>query len=62
MKFAKELHSKKTNTLCKHTKGFKMPAPAKIYFATPEELKTPEYIEYVKWMAEVWKANSEKNK
>jgi hypothetical protein len=38
-----------------------MPAPAKIYFATPEELKTPEYVEYVKWLASVWKENSKRN-
>jgi hypothetical protein len=33
----------------------------KIYF-TAEEMHTPEYAEYVKWMSEVWRLNDERNK
>jgi hypothetical protein len=33
----------------------------KIYF-TAEQLHTPEYKEYVKWMSEVWRLNDERNK
>ncbi len=33
----------------------------KIYF-TAEEMHTPEYAEYVKWMSNVWKLNDERNK
>lgn len=33
----------------------------KMYF-TADELHTPEYKEYVKWMANVWKLNDERNK
>ena len=33
----------------------------KVYF-TAEELHTPEYREYVKWVAEVWRLNDERNK
>jgi hypothetical protein len=36
--------------------------PKKTYFAMPEELHTPEYREYVKWVASVWKANDERNR
>ena len=32
----------------------------KTYF-TPDELHTPEYAEYVKWMANVWRLNAERN-
>ena len=39
-----------------------MQIPSKTYFATPEEMKTPEYTEYVKWVSEVWRLNSERNK
>jgi hypothetical protein len=46
----------------KFGKGTKMKVPAKTYFATPEEMHTPEYTEYVKWMSEVWRLNDERNK
>jgi hypothetical protein len=36
--------------------------PKKTYFATPEELHTPEYCEYVQWEASVWKANDNRNR
>lgn len=39
-----------------------MKVPAKTYFATQEEMHTPEYAEYVKWEAEVWRLNHERNK
>lgn len=29
---------------------------------TAEEMHTPEYGEYVKWMSNVWKMNDERNK
>ncbi len=32
----------------------------KMYF-TADELHTPEYKEYVKWMSNVWKLNDERN-
>lgn len=32
----------------------------KVYF-TAEELHTPEYAEYVKWVADVWRMNAERN-
>ena len=32
----------------------------KMYF-TADELHTPEYKEYVKWMANIWKLNDERN-
>jgi len=38
-------------------KDFKM----KVYF-TAEEMHTPEYAEYVKWVSEVWRLNDERNK
>ena len=28
---------------------------------TADELHTPEYAEYVKWMANVWRLNAERN-
>lgn len=34
--------------------------PIKTYF-TAEEMHTPEYTEYVKWMSAVWKKNYEIN-
>lgn len=36
--------------------------PKKTYFATAEELHTPEYRECVLWEASVWKANDERNR
>lgn len=33
----------------------------KVYF-TAEEMHTPEYREYVKWVGECWKLNDERNK
>lgn len=33
----------------------------KMYF-TAEELHTPEYREYVLWVASVWKLNAERNR
>ncbi len=33
----------------------------KVYF-TAEELHTPEYKEYVKWVGECWRLNDERNK
>lgn len=33
----------------------------KIYF-TADELHTPEYAEFVKWVGEVWRLNDERNK
>jgi hypothetical protein len=33
----------------------------KMYY-TAEEMHTPEYAEFVQWMASVWKANDERNK
>jgi hypothetical protein len=33
----------------------------KVYF-TAEEMHTPEYREYVKWMSECWRLNDERNK
>jgi hypothetical protein len=33
----------------------------KIYF-TAEEMHTPEYAEYVKWMSNIWRLNDERNK
>lgn len=33
----------------------------KVYFTT-EEMHTPEYKEYVKWMSECWRMNDERNK
>ena len=32
----------------------------KTYF-TADDLHTPEYAEYVKWMANVWRLNAERN-
>lgn len=32
------------------------------YFPKPEDLHTPEYSVYVKWEAEVWRLNDERNK
>jgi hypothetical protein len=32
----------------------------KIYF-TAEEMHTPEYEEYVRWMSNVWRLNDERN-
>jgi hypothetical protein len=32
----------------------------KVYF-TADELHTPEYAEYVKWVGEVWRLNAERN-
>jgi hypothetical protein len=33
----------------------------KVYF-TAEEMHTPEYKEYVRWMSNVWRLNDERNK
>lgn len=33
----------------------------KVYF-TADELHTPEYEEYVKWVGECWRMNDERNK
>ena len=33
----------------------------KVYF-TADELHTPEYKEYVKWVSECWRMNDERNK
>jgi hypothetical protein len=33
----------------------------KVYF-TSEEMHTPEYKEYVKWVSDVWRMNDERNK
>lgn len=33
----------------------------KVYF-TADELHTPEYKEYVKWVGECWRMNDERNK
>ena len=33
----------------------------KVYF-TAEEMHTPEYREYVKWVSECWRLNDERNK
>lgn len=33
----------------------------KVYF-TPEEMHSPEYREYVKWVGECWRLNDERNK
>lgn len=33
----------------------------KVHF-TADELHTPEYKEYVKWVAECWRMNDERNK
>jgi hypothetical protein len=33
----------------------------KVYF-TAQEMRTPEYTEYVKWMSDVWRMNDERNK
>lgn len=33
----------------------------KMYF-TADELHTPEYKEYVKWVGDVWRMNDERNK
>lgn len=33
----------------------------KVYF-TAEEMHTPEYEEYVRWMSNVWRLNDERNK
>lgn len=33
----------------------------KVYF-TADELHTPEYKEYVKWVGDVWRMNDERNK
>jgi hypothetical protein len=38
-------------------KGFNM----KVYF-TAEEMHTPEYEEYVRWVSNVWRLNDERNK
>ena len=33
----------------------------RIYFTT-EEMHTPEYAGYVKWMSNIWRINDERNK
>ena len=33
----------------------------KVYF-TADELHTPEYKEYVKWVSDCWRLNDERNK
>jgi hypothetical protein len=41
--------------------GFGKGTKMKVYF-TAEEMHTPEYAEYVKWVSNVWRMNDERNK